>query len=283
MRNKSSNILNISIVVYKNTFEQVYKAIKSVLKAKLNSKIYILDNSPNNNLKTLKNIDSRINYIFNNANLGFGNAHNIALKKTLKNNTPYHLVLNPDVYFEEGVLEELYKFMEENKDVGLVAPKIFYPDGTLQYQCRLLPTPLDLFGRRFLTFGPFKSYIEKRNEVYELRFTNYKDIMEVPSFQGSFLFIRSKVLKEAGLFDDRFFMYLEDIDLCRRIWKVSKIVFYPHVHIFHEWQRGSYKNKKLLFYHIISAIKYFNKWGWLKDDERKNINEITLSKLNIKS
>jgi GT2 family glycosyltransferase len=55
--------------------------------------------------------------------LGFGKAHNIALKKSIEENVPYHLVLNPDVYFEKGVLEELYKFMESNKDVGLVMPK----------------------------------------------------------------------------------------------------------------------------------------------------------------
>lgn len=100
----------------------------------------------------LSKLDNKIIYIFNNANLGFGKGHNIALRKSIEENISYHLVLNPDVYFEEGVLEELYNFMEENQDVGLVMPKVLYSDGRLQHLCKLLPTPFDLFGRRFLKF-----------------------------------------------------------------------------------------------------------------------------------
>jgi GT2 family glycosyltransferase len=271
--------LSVSIVLYHNKKEQVEKAIYSVLNTDLKIRLFLLDNSTYDDLKSLSNIDSRIEYIFNNANLGFGKAHNIALKKSIKKNIPYHLVLNPDVYFEEGVLEELYNFMENNPDVGLVMPKVLYPDGTLQYLCKLLPTPLDLFGRRFLNFGPFKKIVEKRNEVYELRFTGYDKIMEVPYLSGCFMFIRTEVLKKVGLFDERFFMYLEDTDLSRRIHRVSKTVYYPEVSIYHEYGKGSYKNPKLLKYHLDSAIKYFNKYGWLFDKERDEINKKTLEKL----
>ncbi|MGC9121180.1 MAG: glycosyltransferase family 2 protein, partial [Sulfurihydrogenibium sp.] len=275
------NAINASIVLYKNRIGQVKKAVYSTLKSKLISNIYLIDNSPTDELKDLVNVNSRMIYIFNNANLGFGRGHNIAIRESINNNVKYHLVLNPDVYFDEGVLEEIFEFMEKHKEVGLIAPKILYPDGTLQYQCRLLPTPFDLLGRRFLNFGYFKKFIEKRNEIHELRFTKYNQIMEVPAFQGSFLFIRTEVLKKVGLFDERFFMYMEDIDLSRRIYKVSKNVFYPYVHIYHEWQRGSYKNKKLLKFHIESAIKYFNKWGWVFDKERDKINQEVLSKLGF--
>jgi GT2 family glycosyltransferase len=171
--------------------------------------------------------------------------------------------------------------MEGNKDVGLVMPKVLYPDGRIQYLCKLLPTPFDLFGRRFLNFYPFKKYIEKRNEIYELRFTGYDKIMEVPYLSGCFMFIRTKVLEKVGLFDERFFMYLEDTDLSRRIHKMAKTIYYPHVHIYHEYGKGSYKNKKLLKYHIESAIKYFNKWGWFFDKERREINKKVLSKLQF--
>jgi GT2 family glycosyltransferase len=271
--------LSVSIVLYHNKKEQVEKVIYSVLNTNLKIRLFLLDNSTYDDLKSLSNIDSRIEYIFNNAKLGFGKAHNIALRKSIEENIPYHLILNPDVYFNKGVLEELYKFMESNKDVGLVMPKVLYPDGTLQYLCKLLPTPLDLFGRRFLNFGPFKKIIEKRNEVYELRFTGYYKIMEVPYLSGCFMFIRTEVLKKVGLFDERFFMYLEDTDLSRRIHRVSKTVYYPEVSIYHEYGKGSYKNPKLLKYHLDSAIKYFNKYGWLFDKERDEINKETLEKL----
>jgi GT2 family glycosyltransferase len=274
-----SNRLNISIVLYHNREEQIKKAIKSGLNTDLNITLYLVDNSSTDSLGELERIDKRIVYIFNNSNLGFGKAHNIALKKSIEKNIPYHLVLNPDVYFEKGILEELYDFMENNKDVGLVIPKVLYPDGNIQYLCKLLPTPLDLFGRRFLNFGPFKKIVEKRNEIYELRFTGYDKIMEVPYLSGCFMFIRTEVLKKVGLFDERFFMYLEDTDLSLRIHRIAKTVYYPYVYIYHEYGKGSYKSLKLLYYHIKSAIKYFNKYGWFFYKEREEINRKILEKL----
>ena len=274
--------INGSIVLYHDEKEKVKKTIRSFLNTNLAAKLYLIDNSSNDNLKELKNIYERIEYIFNNANLGYGKAHNIAIRKSIDENIKYHLVLNPDIYFEEGVLEELYDFMEKNPDVGLVMPKVLYPDGKIQYLCKLLPTPFDLFGRRFLNKGPLKKYIEKRNEIYELRFTGYNKIMEVPYLSGCFMFIRTEVLKKVGLFDERFFMYLEDTDLSRRIHRVAKTIYYPYVHIYHEHQKGSYKNLKLLKIHIESAIKYFNKWGWFNDPERETINKKTLEKLKYK-
>jgi Predicted glycosyltransferases len=272
--------INVSIVLFKNDQDLVKKAIYSCVNSVLINRIYLIDNSPTDILGCLASLDSRIEYIFNNANLGFGKAHNIALKRSIEENIPYHLVLNPDVYFEGGVLEELYNFMESNPDVGLVMPKVLYPDGTLQYLCKLLPTPLDLFGRRFLNFGPFRKIVEKRNEIYELRFTGYDKIMEVPYLSGCFMFIRTEVLKKVGLFDESFFMYLEDTDLSRRIHRVAKTVYYPYVHIYHEYGKGSYKSIKLLYYHIKSAIKYFNKYGWFFDKEREEINKKILNKLS---
>ncbi len=271
--------INVSIVLFKNDQDLVKKAIYSCVNSVLINRIYLIDNSPTDILSCLASLNSRIEYIFNGANLGFGKAHNIALKRSIEENIPYHLVLNPDVYFKGGVLEELYNFMENNPDVGLVMPKVLYPDGTLQYLCKLLPTPLDLFGRRFLNFGSFKKIVEKRNEIYELRFTGYDKIMEVPYLSGCFMFIRTEVLKKVGLFDERFFMYLEDTDLSRRIHRVAKTVYYPYVYIYHEYGKGSYKSLKLLYYHIKSAIKYFNKYGWFFDKEREEINRKILEKL----
>jgi len=271
--------INVSIVLFKNDQDLVKKAIYSCVNSVLINRIYLIDNSPRDILSCLASLDSRIEYIFNNANLGFGKAHNIALKRSIEENIPYHLVLNPDVYFEGGVLEELYHFMENNPDVGLVMPKVLYPDGTLQYLCKLLPTPLDLFGRRFLNFGPFRKIVEKRNEVYELRFTGYDKIMEVPYLSGCFMFIRTEILKKVGLFDESFFMYLEDTDLSRRIHRVAKTVYYPYVYVYHEYGKGSYKSLKLLYYHIKSAVKYFNKYGWFFDKEREEINKKILEKL----
>lgn len=271
--------LNISIVLYHTNESHLRCLINQLLNVERDIKIYLIDNSTTDYLARLKGIDNRIEYLFNNANLGYGKAHNIALKKSLEENVPYHLVLNPDVYFNNGVLEELYNFMENNKDVGLVMPKVLYPDGNIQYLCKLVPTPFDLFGRRFLNFGIFKKYIERRNQIFELRFTGYDKIMNVPYLSGCFMFLRTKVLKDVGLFDERYFMYPEDIDLTRRINIMYKTLYYPFVHIVHDHGKESYKNKRMLFIHIINIIKYFNKWGWFFDRNRRMINHKTLHEL----
>ena len=103
--------------------------------------------------------------------------------------------------------------------------------------------------------------------------------MEVPSLSGWFMFMRVSVLKEVGGFDERYFMYAEDLDLCRRIGEVSKTIFYPGVSVVHEYEKGSYKSKKLLKYHTVSIIKYFNKWGWIFDSKRKKKNKYCISQI----
>ena len=122
-------------------------------------------------------------------------------------------------------------------------------------------------------------YVEKKNEKYELRFTNYSREMEVPSLSGCFMFVRIAVLKKVGGFDERYFMYAEDLDLCRRIGKVSRTMYYPNVVVYHEYAKGSYKNRRLLRYHLSSVVKYFNKWGWVWDLDRKIINKRILDNL----
>jgi len=84
-----------------------------------------------------------------------------------------------------------------------------------------------------------------------------------------------------GWFDERFFMYMEDVDLVRRIGDVSDAVYLPSVQVKHAYAKGSYRSRKLLGYHLRSAILYFNKWGWFIDQDRRERNEKALA--NLKS
>ena len=264
-------MISASVVLYygDEAFEELLK--KRVL-SKLVSVVYVVDNTCGefSHLARYKEVF----YINPGRNLGFGRGHNVALSNSISDGMRYHLLLNPDVYFEPEALEALIDFMEEHQDVGLATPKVYNPDGSLQYHCRLLPTPWHLFARRF--FG-----MDRDDEVYELRFTGYSDVMDVPFILACFWLLRVEVLKDVGLFDERFFLYMEDVDLCRRIYRHARLVFYPYVNAVHEHRRGSYKSKKLLLHHISSAVKYFNKWGWLKDEERDRINRETLAKLGL--
>lgn len=87
---------------------------------------------------------------------------------------------------------------------------------------------------------------------------------QVPFGQGSFLVVRSELFKDLGGFDDNFFMYCEDADLCRGVNQVSKLMYFPGARVIHKWEAGSHRNKTLFKYHVQSMKYYFKKWGWKK-------------------
>jgi GT2 family glycosyltransferase len=270
--------ITASIVIYKNDLEQLKKAVQSFLDSTERSTLYLIDNSPKDSFRKFFG-HPRIKYMFNNKNVGFGAGHNLALKEILQaNNSAYHIVLNPDVYFEKEMMSKLFNFIEEDQRIGLVMPKVLYPDGRLQPLCKLLPSPFTLFSRRFLQFYP--SWSNRLNHWYEMHFSGYDKIMDVPFLSGCFMFLRTDTLREVGLFDERIFLYTEDTDLTRRIHRRYRTVFFPEAVIYHYNQRGSYKNGIKLTHHIFSAITYFNKWGWFIDNERKFINEQILLKFS---
>ncbi|MFT4153287.1 glycosyltransferase family 2 protein [Parafilimonas sp.] len=268
--------LTASIVLYKND-DLVKQAIESFLKTTLKVKLYLVDNSPTRELQTklaayIK--DKRIEYIFNGANIGFGAGHNVAIKKIIETSA-YHLVLNPDVSFDAAILPELLHYMQAHNNVGVVMPKVLYPDNSVQYLAKLLPRPFDFFVIRFLPFA-----FKKSQDVFRLKQSGYNKIMNVPFLSGCFLIFNTGALKKAGLFDEKIFMYTEDIDIVRRIISSSyKSVFYPYAHIYHHHERKSFKNLKVFGIYLKSALYYFNKWGWFFDAERRKINRLTLDQL----
>lgn len=259
-------MINASIVLYKHTREEIKGVLNSLMESEIVNTVFLIDNSPE--ISTAYP-EKKIIYHFTGKNIGFGAAHNIAIRKTLEMNVPYHLVINPDIHINPEALEKLEEYANNHPETGHIMPKILNPDGTIQYLCKLLPTPIDLIFRRFL---PEKiSY--KRMEKFEMRASGYDKIMEVPYLSGCFMFFRSDALRKSGLFDERFFMYPEDIDITRRIHRCFKTIFYPEVSVVHEHTRSSYKNFRMFIIHLINLIKYFNKWGWICDPERKKINQ----------
>ena len=259
--------ITASLVLYKNDIEDVRKAISSLLNTVLNIKLFLVDNSPTDLLKELSDLDSRIEYIFTGKNLGYGKANNLVINKML-GQTEYHLVMNPDVYFEAGTLDKIYAFMQANEDIGLCMPRVYHYDGTEQKLCKLLPTPKDLIIRRFIPDGDYK---DKISRIYNMWDADYESLMDVPFLSGSFMFMRASILAEVKGFDERFFLYCEDLDLCRRIGEISRTVYFPGAKIYHGYQKASYLNTKLMLIHSLSAIKYFNKWGWIFDKERRRL------------
>jgi GT2 family glycosyltransferase len=262
-------MLNISIVLYQPHWEQIKQLTQILLECRDVHSIYWIDNSPIEHEQTW--VSDKVRYIFNNKNLGYGTAHNIAIRESIYDDIPFHLVINPDILLTSDVIDTLLHFIQHYPEVGLVAPRVEYPTGELQYLCKLLPTPWDVFGRRFLP----RCWMKKRNECYELRQSGYNQIMNVPYLSGCFMLLRTEAVRRVRLFDERFFMYPEDIDLTRRIHRNYLTVFFPHVRVIHNHTRASYKSLKMLCIHIINMCRYFNKWGWIVDKERDLFNQQT--------
>jgi GT2 family glycosyltransferase len=266
-----------SIVAYKSDPGELEQAIRSFVNTPLRVKMLVVDNSPTEILGPMCR-QLGADYIYTGRNYGFGAGHNIAIRKA--STTKYHLVLNPDVQFEAGALTELVAFLELNESVGLVMPSVFYPDGSAQKLCKRLPLPFDMLARR--TFpAALKRLCRSRMGLFELSNINTNTVLSVPYLSGCFMLLRKKSLLECGFFDERFFMYFEDIDLTRRIHERYETVYYPHAKITHRHERGSYKSLRLLGYGIQSAIQYFNKWGWVWDERRDLANSVIRPLANL--
>lgn len=250
-----------SIVLFNNDPKILMIAVNSFLDTTLKVKLYIIDNSQDDSLKKLFN-NKDIEYIHNPLNPGFGASHNVALKLAIEVDSPYHVVLNPDIYFDNLTLSNIKNYMDTNLDIGQLMPMICYPDGKLQYLCKTNPTFFDLFIRGFLP-NRLKKYFDKRSRKYQYLDHDYNSIIyNIPYLSGCFMYFRMEVIRNIGFFDEKIFMYLEDADITRRVLKISKTIYYPKVKVFHHYAGLTHKVLKYKFITIQSAITYFNKWGW---------------------
>lgn len=262
-------MISASIVTF-HTDPAILKRLLDSIDNSIIDKVFVIDNSSSSDVSDLLKNYPKSTYIDSGCNLGYGKAHNIGLKASINEGYKYHIIINPDIHWEGDIISPIVYFLDNNEDIGQLMPKILYPNGDIQYLCKLLPNPFDLFIRRFVQI---KSLTSKHNAEYEMHWSGYNMTMQVPVLSGCFMVLRNSIIEKTGGFDERFFIYCEDVDLCRRIGQVSKTVFFPSVSVYHSFKRGSYNNKKLLLLHLQSVVKYFNKWGWIFDKDRSRINK----------
>ncbi len=250
-------IISGTIVLYKNNLSILKKTVRSFLDIALPKILYLVDNSPTDVLKNTF-IHPDVRYIFVGKNIGFGKAHNSIINK-IANESWYHLVLNPDVIFSNKVVPNLVEVLKKEPDVAVIAPKVLYNNGDHQYTSRKYPSILELMGRRIRPLG----YILRER----IMSADYRDRdLEAPFYveylTGCFLLFRTKDYIEINGFDERYFLYMEDVDICRKLDAVNKKkLYYPNECIYHRLERGSTKKIKLFFHHISSVFQYFYKWG----------------------
>ena len=269
---KKSLDITVSIVLYKTSVEDLRRCFVSLSRFSGNLHLYLIDNSPTDFLRTACPENMSFEYFHLPTNPGYGTAHNIAMRKAQALECAYHLVLNADVEFDTDVLTPMLSYMDQHVKVGQMMPKVLNSDGTLQYLCKLVPSPSDLLWRRFSG----KQVKASSKQRFELHMSGYDKVMFVPFLSGCFMLLRQGALHDVGLFDERYFMYAEDIDLTRRIAERYETIFFPDVSVTHGHGAASYKSFKMLFVHAYNLIRYFNKWGWLSDPSREKLNRKTL-------
>lgn len=246
--------ISATIVLFKEDIKLLRRTVESFLNIALKKKLFLIDNSPSNVLFK-EFIDPEIEYVLMNENLGFGKGHNVVLDK-IKNTSDFHLILNPDVEFDAHVISKMIDEIAKDENVAMIAPKVTFPDGAFQYTCRKYPNPLEMISRRAKIF---KKYNQKRV---------YKDIdLSKPFYpdfiHGCFMLFKTDDFVSINGFDERYFLYMEDVDICRKIDEIGKKkLYYPNVQITHILKKESSKNIRLFFTHLNSSIKYFKKWGF---------------------
>lgn len=245
-----------------NNEDKITKFIENIesLKSELfETTLYVVDNSSTDQTVNLVNECSKrfnsIHLIVPNVNKGFGTGNNYVLPY-LKSD--FHVVINTDVIIPNAeVINEMILYMDRHPEIGLLSPKILNVDGTIQKLYKHNPSVLDM-AIRFIS----PNLLKKRQAWFVHDESNYSEIGQIEHASGAFMFFRTKVFKEIGGFDERYFMYMEDADITREVNRISKAVFYPKVSVIHEWQRDSHKKIRYMLYTIKSMGQYFHKWGW---------------------
>lgn len=248
------NIVTGCIVTY-NNISTINDTLKSLFEftADIDFKLYIVDNgSSDGTVEFIKKNYPQAEIIVAEKNLGFGAGHNKVISMI---NSKYHVVINPDIVFVENTVKKMTDYLEKHDEIGLLSPKICFPNGNSQILGKRNPKLKYLVASRLRGDSPGKLLRE-----YAMLDENLDEPVEIENATGCFMIFRTSVLKKINGFDERYFMYFEDSDITREINKISKAVYYPDAVINHVWGRESKRNLKLMLIHIQSMLKYFVKW-----------------------
>ena len=188
----------------------------------------------------------------------------------------FMLLLNGDIIVTPDSLTRMLELLKNDPTIGMVGPKLLNFNGSLQYSCFRFYHPITIVYRR--TFLGKLPFAKKHLDWFLMKEFNHDQKREVDWLMGSALMISRGALQKVGYMDEQFFMYMEDVDWCRRFWENGyKVIYYPEAQMHHYHGKGSAKGgviKSLLFnrmtwIHISSAVKYFKKY-WSKSVPKHN-------------
>lgn len=257
--------LSVVIISYNVKFH-LEQCLNSVFRAlrEIEGDVYVVDNnSQDDSVEYLRKRFPQVHYVENPTNSGFASANNIALKQI---ESEYVLLLNPDTFIGEDTLRQCIGLMDSDPTIGACGVRILNLNGTFAKESRRgVPTPTTAF---FHMSG--LSRLFPRNKTigkYHMMYLNEMEPSPIEILSGAYMFIRSSVLKETGLFDETFFMYGEDIDLSYRILLSGHRNYYIPTRILHykgeSTKKNTFKYVKT-FYEAMYIFfqKHYSHYSW---------------------
>jgi len=229
-----SNELTVVVVTHNSE-----KNIEHCLNSLKGQNVIVVDNNSKDDTIT-KAIQFNVKIIQNKSNLGYGKAANQAIKQS---NSKYILLLNPDVIINNKEINKMLKFLKTHKDCDIVGPMLVDKNNNNLHSCRRFPTLKSIAGRRLNVFNKDVNY-------HLMSDYNHKQTKKVDWVSGACIMFKRNLK-----FDERFFLYFEDVDLCRN----RSVYYLPAAVAYHEEQRASKHSPLLLGIHLASMVKYFVK------------------------
>ena len=246
-------------IVTHNNAHKVGETIESLLEHTkgVELKIFIVDNiSTDNTLEIIRSRFPKLTIIETGTNYGYGHGNNAVLPFL---DSKYHVVINPDITIKNDTITQMADYLDTHDDIGMLSPKVLFADGREQILGKRNPKIRYLFASR-LRLRMFQDLLIH----YAMLDEDLSKPIDIEFASGCFMFIRTELFTELKGFDDRFFMYFEDVDITRRVNLRKRTLFFPNSCVFHEWERSGAKKPKMFWIQIKSMIKYFIKWKFTR-------------------
>ena len=260
MGNDQSSLLDI-VIVNHNSTEELLVCLSSIEQSDRGGvSVVVVDNGSQDNVDRIRQYYPWVRLVKDKCNVGFARAANSGLSR---GTADYAMIMNPDTVVSPRFFQIMYDFMVANRDIGIVGPKVLDEDGALQGSARSFPTlPTLLFGRRsFLTMlFPRLSLSRKSVPAFS---SDGVSPMDVEWVSGACMLVRRDAIDTVGPFDERFFVYWEDVDWCRRMRQAGwRVVYFPQASIMHSVGVSSDKRFlwSLLTFHV-SFFRYYDKYS----------------------
>lgn len=265
-----------SIVVFDADLEEVNSCLNALRKSAYFGKLFIVQNSEPPYLRNHFSGLPDVVFFHAPSNPGYGAGHNNAMFQAFYQGFTKHIVLNSDLSFDATDIDKLIVEFQLNKELGLVAPSVVYPNGDFQTTAKLLPNLFVMLFRAF--FKNFK-FTKALTKDFNLIVANKLEQFTAPYLSGCFMLIRLETAVKILGFDENIFMYAEDIDFSRRIGQIGKNRVYNTVCIVHAHREYTRKSYKMFLIHIWNMIYYFKKYNFFFDREAKIINQQTMKEI----